>query len=75
MSLGNGVLKGRFYTFPVLKGEFFIKYSDEKYYVLRKDYSGILLVLSSKNSLQQAKEYLVKYINEKRFVSFPNLTL
>ena len=28
-----------------------------------------------KTSIQEAKEFLVKYINENRKVSFPNLTL
>ena len=33
------------------------------------------MVISVKNTLQEAKEFLVKYINENRKVSFPNLTL
>ena len=75
MCLGNPILEGKFYKFPVLNNQFLIKYNNEKYYVLSKGGWGALMVISTKNTLQEAKEFLVKYINENRKVSFPNLTL
>ena len=75
MSLGNGVLVNNVYNFPVLKNQFLIKYNNEKYYVLSRGGWGALMVISTKNTLQEAKEYLVKYINENMKVSYPNLTL
>ena len=75
MSLGDGILEGKFYKFPVLNNQFSIKHNNEKYYGLMRGGWGALQVLSSKNTLQEAKEFLVKYINENRKVSFPNLTL
>ena len=75
MSLGNPILEGKFYKFPVLKNQFLIKYNNEKYYVLSRGGWGALMLISTKNTLQEAKEYLVKYINENMKVSYPNLTL
>ena len=75
MSLGDGVLEGKFYKFPVLNNQFLIKHNNEKYYVLSRGGWGALMVISVKNTFQEAKEFLVKYINENRKVSFPNLTL
>ena len=75
MSLGDGILEGKFYKFPVLNNQFSIKHNNEKYYVLMRGGWGALQVLSSKNTLHEAKEYLVEYINENMKVSYPNLTL
>ena len=75
MSLGNGVLEGKFYNFPVLNNQFLIKHNNEKYYVLSRGGWGALMVISTKNTLQEAKEFLVKYINENMKVSYPKLRL
>ena len=75
MSLGNGILDGKFYRFPVLGNQFSIKHNNEKYYVLIRGGWGALRVLSTKNTLHEAKQYLVSYINEYMKVSYPNLTL
>ena len=75
MSLGNGILDGKFYKFPVLKNQYTIKINNELYYVMKKDSWGALMVISAKKTFQEAKECLVKYINEYNKVSFPNLTL
>ena len=75
MSLGNGVLVDNVYNFPVLKNQFFIEYDDGKYLILKKDSSGVLSIISIKNTIQHAKDYLVNYINKNRKLDFPNLTL
>ena len=75
MSLGNGILVDNVYNFPALKNQFLIEYDNGNYLVFKKDDFGVLTLISVKNNIQLAKDYLVKYINKNRKVDFPNLTV
>ena len=74
MSLGKELIKENRYYYSNLGNKFTIINFENEYYVFLKDADESLITLSDKlNNLEQAKEYLVNWINNNMKVDFPNL--